>query len=418
MRDLELIKPVFLTNSVRCFLWFFFAVYLLLPGNRISQAADDQPIVRAVLFYSPTCGHCEYVIVEILPSIFEKYADQLEMVGVDVSTPEGSYLFQAVLVHFGLDQGGVPFLVVGDQYLVGSVDIPEKFSGIIDDYLSQGGVDWPSVPEIQQAMNTQGEASASATATATAAPTATVAPTTAVHMQEEATPTVPIEPTATAEQPVAAMDRLDDSDGSLPVHHGQSSIKEKIARDPAGNTAAIVVLAGILASLLFIGIVLIRFPDKPGPRVPKWVVPVICLVGIVVAGYLAYVETNQVEAVCGPVGDCNTVQQSEFARLFGILPVGILGLVGYFLILCAWLVSSFGKKEVQSIASFILFGLVLIGTLFSLYLTFLEPFVIGASCAWCLTSAVLMTLLMWVTFPPTRLLIDVVHLLSFNKENK
>jgi uncharacterized membrane protein len=34
------------------------------------------------------------------------------------------------------------------------------------------------------------------------------------------------------------------------------------------------------------------------------------------------------------------------------------------------------------------------GTMFSIYLTFLEPFVIGATCAWCLTSAVLMTLLM------------------------
>jgi uncharacterized membrane protein len=29
----------------------------------------------------------------------------------------------------------------------------------------------------------------------------------------------------------------------------------------------------------------------------------------------------------------------------------------------------------------------LVGTAFSAYLTFLEPFVIGASCVWCLTSA-------------------------------
>jgi uncharacterized membrane protein len=41
-----------------------------------------------------------------------------------------------------------------------------------------------------------------------------------------------------------------------------------------------------------------------------------------------------------------------------------------------------------------LFLLALVGTLFSIYLTFLEPFVIGATCAWCLTSAVLMTVLM------------------------
>jgi uncharacterized membrane protein len=37
------------------------------------------------------------------------------------------------------------------------------------------------------------------------------------------------------------------------------------------------------------------------------------------------------------------------------------------------------------------------GVLFSIYLTFLEPFVIGATCAWCLSSAVIMTLLLLTT---------------------
>ena len=41
-----------------------------------------------------------------------------------------------------------------------------------------------------------------------------------------------------------------------------------------------------------------------------------------------------------------------------------------------------------------LLALALFGTLFSIYLTFLEPFVIGATCAWCLTSAVSMTLIL------------------------
>jgi uncharacterized membrane protein len=40
-----------------------------------------------------------------------------------------------------------------------------------------------------------------------------------------------------------------------------------------------------------------------------------------------------------------------------------------------------------------LFGITLFGILFSIYLTFLEPFVIGATCIWCLSSAVIMTIL-------------------------
>jgi uncharacterized membrane protein len=33
----------------------------------------------------------------------------------------------------------------------------------------------------------------------------------------------------------------------------------------------------------------------------------------------------------------------------------------------------------------------LFGVVFSIYLTFLEPFVIGATCMWCLSSVVIMT---------------------------
>jgi len=45
-------------------------------------------------------------------------------------------------------------------------------------------------------------------------------------------------------------------------------------------------------------------------------------------------------------------------------------------------------------APVVIFDLALFGTLLSLYLTFLEPFVIKAVYVWCLTSAVIITLLM------------------------
>ena len=38
---------------------------------QLTQARTPSPdaVVRAVLFYSPTCGHCEYVITEVLPPL-------------------------------------------------------------------------------------------------------------------------------------------------------------------------------------------------------------------------------------------------------------------------------------------------------------------------------------------------------------
>ncbi|MCB0120146.1 MAG: hypothetical protein KDD72_14030, partial [Anaerolineales bacterium] len=53
-------------------------------------------------------------------------------------------------------------------------------------------------------------------------------------------------------------------------------------------------------------------------------------------------------------------------------------------------------------ANLFVFVLALLGTFFSIYLTFLEPFVIGATCAWCLTSAILMTALMLFTVRPAK----------------
>jgi len=133
-----------------------------------------------------------------------------------------------------------------------------------------------------------------------------------------------------------------------------------------------------------------------------WIIPLLCAIGLIVAGYLAYVETKRVTAVCGPVGDCNTVQQSEYARLFGILPIGVLGLIGYVAIFTSWLIARYANDRLAGLAIVSLFIMTAFGTLFSIYLTFLEPFVIGATCAWCLTSAILMTILMLLTVRPAK----------------
>jgi uncharacterized membrane protein len=142
------------------------------------------------------------------------------------------------------------------------------------------------------------------------------------------------------------------------------------------------------------------------PSGPAWledVIPILCLLGLGVAGYLTYVETQDVAAVCGPVGDCNAVQASPYARLFGFLPVGLLGMIGYVAILGAWAVGRFGRNSpapLARLAALALLGMALFGALFSLYLTYLELYIIRAVCAWCLTSAVIMALLLLLTVGP------------------
>ncbi|MCK4801253.1 MAG: vitamin K epoxide reductase family protein, partial [Anaerolineales bacterium] len=128
-------------------------------------------------------------------------------------------------------------------------------------------------------------------------------------------------------------------------------------------------------------------------QLDRWLIPLLSLIGIAIAGYMSYVEFYQVDAVCGPVGRCNTVQQSSYATLFGVIPIGFLGLLGYLTVIILWLVGIKDSPVWKKSADTALWIVTLVGTLFSIYLTFLEPFVIGATCIWCLTSAVLMTFL-------------------------
>jgi uncharacterized membrane protein len=345
------------------------ALLAILAGAAPVRA--DEPVVHAVLFYSPTCPHCEQVITVDLPPLVQEHGDQLQIVLVDVSQQQGAILYEAAVVQYHLeDRVGVPTLIVADTALVGSAEIPERFPALVDELLAAGGVDWPDVPGLAEAM-----------ASAAPAPATSADPAPA----ESASPAASAAP-APADPASAAPASPAPAAGSGPL--------DRLARDPAGNALALVVLAAMLVVLAWAAVVAWRAGAGLVAHPPSAVIPLLALAGLGVAAYLAFVETTASEAVCGPVGDCNTVQQSEYARLFGLVPIGVLGVAGYVAILAAWIAGTRAGPGVARPARLALLAMAFAGTAFSVYLTFLEPFVIGATCAWCVTSAVLMSALL------------------------
>lgn len=456
----------------------------LAPAAALALA--QSPVVRAILFFSPTCPHCHRVIREDLPIIFANFGGepqvyydrtvpvqelafyevtngQVEILLVDVSRVEGWDLFAASDERYGdILQGshGVPRLVIGDTVLVGSLDIPSNLPRLVAEGLGAGGIDWPDLPGMQQAVasipgrplavadtaaEVEGEgvvpegAEGAAETQPVAEPEGPVetesageggeetGPATGARPGVESVPAREPEPegrateggseAATATQPgleaeptdtsppppspegVTEVDEPGDTAASslAVIPERRPSMIELYSQDPVGNSISVVVLIGMVLSLLVVA---------ARPRLPVWrrelgvEILLISLLGIVVASYLTYVESQGVSAVCGPVGDCNAVQQSEYANLFGLIPVGAIGLVGYVAIIAAWLVTKRYSGAAADWARVSLLGMTVFGTLFSVYLTFLEPFVIGATCAWCLTSAVVITLLMWLSARP------------------
>jgi uncharacterized membrane protein len=112
----------------------------------------------------------------------------------------------------------------------------------------------------------------------------------------------------------------------------------------------------------------------------------LAIVGIGVATYITIADAGGGSRVCLAGGHgCETVANSKYSHLLGA-NVAALGIAGYVLLLAAALTPG----DVGRFAGFV--G-ALVGFAFSLYLTYLELFVIDAVCRWCVASALIMAVL-------------------------
>ena len=111
----------------------------------------------------------------------------------------------------------------------------------------------------------------------------------------------------------------------------------------------------------------------------------LAITGIGVATYITIAEFGGGAPKCLAGGHgCETVAQSHYSHLAGI-NVAAIGIFGYALLLAAAILPG----DPGRFGGF-LFALVGFGV--SLYLTYLELFVVDAICQWCVASAVLMAL--------------------------
>jgi len=385
-------------------LFLILLITILLISLSISTASgQDLTMVRALLFYSPTCGHCEFVITQTLPPLFDQYGDQLLILGIDTSTQIGSDLFTATIEETGFptEKVGVPFLVVGEKIMVGSGQIPEEFPGLIADAFTGEGIAWPQYPSIQKFLLTQGFINAEGfDISPTPMPTvpATEAPVAASDEVVEETP----EPTVTDTPEPIPTEEPDEPEVILvtdviPPETIWETLAFRFNHDRTANTIAVATLLILIAIVIYIAINFMQAAELK--QWPDWILPVLLVIGLAIAAYLASVEVSGGEAICGQVGDCNAVQQSKFAILIGFLQVAVFGMIGYLVIGATWLIGKKTTGQTQFYAKLAMFFAALFGLLFFIYLTFLEPFVIGATCAWCITSALIMAVINLFTLP-------------------
>ncbi len=124
-----------------------------------------------------------------------------------------------------------------------------------------------------------------------------------------------------------------------------------------------------------------------------WLSLVLVVIGIGISGYLSYVKLTDVPMQCvqGSVFNCDAVQNSAYSRMFGI-PIAYMGLATYLLI-GALLLLHDRVGFLRDFGVMIEFGVILFAFLFSVWLVYVQVFILEALCVWCLAHEINMTAL-------------------------
>jgi uncharacterized membrane protein len=128
----------------------------------------------------------------------------------------------------------------------------------------------------------------------------------------------------------------------------------------------------------------------------RMIVAALALAGIFLALYLLLYKLGMIGGLTCSVGSCETVNTSKWARFLG-LPVAGWGVAWYtatFAMAVAGIQGRFADSRGMALALLVMTAS---GLVFSIYLTYLELFVIHAICQWCVVSAVLVLVMFILT---------------------
>jgi uncharacterized membrane protein len=111
------------------------------------------------------------------------------------------------------------------------------------------------------------------------------------------------------------------------------------------------------------------------------------LAGLFISAYLYLYKLGKIGSLACGTGGCETVQWSPWSQFAG-LDVALVGVIGYAGLLALSLAALQPGLANRRGPAVLLAALAGIGVLFTVYLTYLELFVIHAICRWCVASAV------------------------------
>lgn len=128
----------------------------------------------------------------------------------------------------------------------------------------------------------------------------------------------------------------------------------------------------------------------------RMTIAALALIGAFVATYLMLYKIGAIGQLACGLGSCERVNISRWATFLGA-PVAAWGVAFYVATLVVAVAGTSpawsGRREI----SIVLTAMSAVGVAFSAWLTYLELYVIGAVCRYCVVSAVIVTLMLIVS---------------------
>ena len=124
----------------------------------------------------------------------------------------------------------------------------------------------------------------------------------------------------------------------------------------------------------------------------------VALCGVADAIYLTVHHYTGEQVPCSIVAGCEQVLTSSYAEIWGI-PLAAFGALAYFAAFSLAVLAAFGNRLMWKV-----FGIqVVLMAIFTAWLVYLQAFVIGAFCQFCLASAAI-TLTLFIIFLASKFL--------------
>lgn len=397
---------------------------LICLATTFPPPAQASGTVKALVFHKPDCPDCNILQRKVLPEIKSRFKNQLTILSLSTADAEGGKLYLNALLTLGIPLSKkLPIVIIGKQYWSGTEEVGNALPEAVRASLSNHHTDWPDIPGLKLILSQISHLSASDQEDWYISENPAVVKHLIANMKRKFGQDITGNSYAVLVL-ISMVISLFYAIGCFIRHREREprkmglfprclilvntvigiTISWQLAEADAilqgtkpvvhfcQQPLTLLILLGMLFGFITAYITLFGHSSRRFVNWQRWSPLLFLAIGFVAAAYLAYIEAARTAAVCGAVGDCNAVQQSQYANLFGIISIAGLGILCQLMVLGGWILIHHAPKRFRDLCRVMVWMILASAVAFFIYLTFLEPFVIGATCFWCLTAATAMTL--------------------------